>query len=63
MPTLTKAKKTVAKKATAVKRSPTSSKFPGLVRDPMTGLLVNPIKPGQHPISRATLQRALAEAL
>jgi len=63
MPTLTKTKKPVMKKAVAVKRPATSRLFPGLVRDPLTGLLVNPLKPGQKPVSRAVLQKALADAL
>jgi len=63
MPTLAKMKKPVVKKAAAVKCPVSSRMFPGLVRDPLTGLLVNPLKPGQKPVSRAALQKALADAL
>lgn len=63
MPTLTKIKKPVVKKAAVVKRPAASRMFPALVRDPLTGLLVNPLKPGQKPVSRAVLQKALADAL
>ncbi len=63
MPTLIKTKKSGAKKASATKRKPQANAFPGLVRDPITGLLVNPLKPGQKPISRIALQKALADAL
>ncbi|HSI08597.1 MAG TPA: hypothetical protein VK985_08395 [Rariglobus sp.] len=63
MPTLTKSKKTVVKKSAVVKRPTPARTFNGLVRDPLTGLLVNPLKPGQKPISRTVLQRALADVL
>jgi hypothetical protein len=63
MPTLTKTKKAVVKKAAVAKRPADARMFPGLVRDPLTGLLVNPLKPGQKLVSRAVLQKALADAL
>ena len=63
MPTLTKSKKPVAKKSAPAKRPATERKFPGLVRDPLTGLMVNPLKPGQQMISRSVLKKALAEVL
>jgi hypothetical protein len=63
MPPLTKIKKPVVKKAAVVKRPAASRMFPGLVRDPLTGLLVNPLKPGQKPVSRTVLQKALADAV
>lgn len=63
MPTVTKIKKPMVKKNAVVKRPAASRLFPGLVRDPLTGLLVNPLKPGQKPVSRALLQKALADAL
>lgn len=64
MPTLSKAKKSVVKKASVTKRRrPGTRVYPGLVRDSVTGLLVNPLKSGQKPITRTALQAALAEAL
>lgn len=61
MPTLTKTKKPTRK--AAAKKSAAPSPFPGLVRDPLTGLYVKPLAPGQKPISRKVLAAALADAL
>lgn len=41
----------------------TDPRFPGLVRDPLTGLLISPLKPGQKPVSLAAINKALAEGL
>jgi hypothetical protein len=64
MPTVA-AKKKPARKATTRRASPKTSAapYPGLVRDPLTGLYVKPLAPGQKHVSRKVLAAALADAL
>lgn len=61
MPTV--AAKKPARKAARRSRAKVAAPFPGLVRDPLTGLYVKPLAPGQKPISRKALAAALADAL
>jgi hypothetical protein len=61
MPTLTKPKKASVRKVAT--RRASSEKFPGLVRSPVTGLLITPLKPGQKPVTQAAIDKALADSL
>lgn len=61
MRTLTKPKKASVRKV-AVRRA-SSAKYPGLVRSPVTGLLITPLKPGQKPVTQAVIDKALADSL
>jgi len=60
MPTLTT--KTSAKKK-APRRAFAATTFPGLVRDPITGLLITPLKPGGKPVSISSIKQALSNSL
>lgn len=63
MPTLTKSKKPVAKRRLAVRPKAVDARFPGLVRDPVSGLLVRPLAPGKKPVALAVIEQALADSL
>jgi hypothetical protein len=64
MPTVA-AKKKPARKAPVRRPSAKAAvvPYPGLVRDPLTGLYVKPLAPGQKHVSRKVLAAALADAL
>lgn len=66
MATVTKSKKTARTRKPTARSAPRSrvdSRFCGLVRSPVTGLLVTPLKPGQKPVSVTTINKALADSL
>jgi len=63
MPTLTKPKKPAAKRRLPVSRKTTDERFPGLVRDPVSGLLVRPLAPGKKPVALSVIEKALADSL
>ena len=63
MTTLTKFKKPAgARRATGLRKATTEARFPGLVRDPVSGLLVRPLAPGKKPVALSVIERALAES-
>jgi hypothetical protein len=64
MPTLSHPKKAIVRRSrTTASKQPTDARFPGLVRDPLTGLLVRPLAPGKNPVALSAITKALAEAL
>jgi hypothetical protein len=66
MSSLTKPRaKKPARKASAAAKRPldTDPRFPGLVRSPVTGLLITPKRRGEKPIDPAVLKAALADSL
>ena len=63
MPTLTKSRKPAAKRRLPVGQKVTDARFPGLVRDSVSGLLVRPLAPGQKKVSLAVIEKALADSL
>lgn len=58
-------KKPAAKRRSPVnqKREMTDARFPGLVRDPVSGLLVRPLAPGKKRVALSVIEKALAESL
>jgi hypothetical protein len=47
----------------AVRQEATDARFPGLVRDPVSGLLVRPLAPGKKPVALSVIKKALADSL
>lgn len=63
MTTLTKLKKPAGARRAPVRRKATTEvRFPGLVRDPVSGLLVRPLAPGKKPVALSVIEKALADS-
>jgi hypothetical protein len=64
MPTLHTPKKPAAKRRSPVQRKSktTDARFPGLVRDSVSGLLVRPLAPGKKRVALSVIEKALAES-
>jgi hypothetical protein len=64
MATLTKPKKSAKPRRVSTSRKTTNeARFPGLVRDPASGLLVRPLAPGKKPVALSVIEKALADSL
>jgi hypothetical protein len=64
MPTLTTPKKSAKPRRVSANRKTTPQvRFPGLVRDPVSGLLVRPLAPGKKPVALSVIEKALAGSL
>ncbi len=63
MPTLTHPKKAIVRRSrTTAGKQPNDARFPGLVRDPVSGLLVRPLAPGKKPVALSVIEKALADS-